>query len=200
MSASSESGTLAGQTEMVGVWDIFIRFFHWTLATAFFIAYMTEDDLMTVHVWAGYVVGGLVVLRVLWGVVGPRYARFTDFIYRPATVLAYLRDLVSLRAKRYIGHSPPGGAMVVALLLALVAVVATGVLLYGLHDGAGPLAHLHGYGGRSFRRLIEGIHELASNLTLALVIAHIVGVLLASFAHSENLIVAMITGKKRARE
>ena len=200
MPAPTETGMPAGQAEMVRVWDIFIRFSHWTLATAFFIAYVTEDDLMTVHVWAGYVVGGLVILRIIWGLVGPRHARFTDFIYRPATVLRYLRDLVTLRAKRYIGHSPAGGAMVAALLLALIAVVGTGILLYGLHDGAGPLAHLHGFGGRTFRRLVEGVHELASNLTLALVIAHIAGVLLASFAHSENLIVAMITGKKRARD
>jgi cytochrome b len=183
---------------LVAVWDPFIRISHWTVAVLFFVAYGTEDDLMQVHVWAGYLIGVLLLLRFVWGLVGPRQVRFTDFVYRPATVVAYLRDLLRFQARRYIGHSPAGGAMVIALLLGLVVVVVSGVLLYGVHDGAGPLAQLQGFGGRTFRRSLEGVHEFLANLLLALVIAHVVGVLLASFVHHENLVRAMITGRKRA--
>lgn len=182
------------------VWDPFVRVFHWTVAVLFFVAYATEDELMTVHVWGGYVVGALVAARILWGLVGTRHARFTDFIYRPSTVLAYLRDLVLFRARRYVGHSPAGGAMVVVLLIGLIVVVGTGVVLYGVHDGAGPLASWYGYGGRAFRRLMEGLHELSANIVMALVVAHVAGVLLASLVHRENLTWSMVTGRKRSGE
>ena len=91
------------EVELVKVWDLFVRLFHWTVAVGFFIAYVSED-LLTLHVWAGYVIGGFLVLRVLWGFIGPRHARFTDFVYRPAKVMTYLRDLIGFRAKRYLGH------------------------------------------------------------------------------------------------
>ena len=101
---------------MVRIWDPFVRLSHWIVALGFFVAYLTEDDLLTVHVWAGYVVGGLVVLRLIWGFIGPRHARFTDFVYGPRSVLSYLLDLVLFRAKRYLGHSPAGGSMAPSLL------------------------------------------------------------------------------------
>lgn len=195
MPPDTSAGPTAGG--FVRVWDPFVRVFHWSVATLFFVAFATEDDLMVVHAWAGYLIGMLVAFRLVWGVVGPQYARFTDFVYRPATVIGYLRDLIAFRARRHLGHSPAGGAMVVVLLVGLVAVVGTGVLLYGVHDGAGPLAVLHGTGGRALRRVLEGLHELAANLVMALVVAHVAGVLLASFVHRENLIKAMFTGKKR---
>ena len=82
------------------VWDPFVRIFHWTLVAGFTIAYLTEDDLLSVHVWAGYVVGALVVARVLWGFVAPGHARFWDFLYDPANTFRYVRDLILLRGRR----------------------------------------------------------------------------------------------------
>ena len=160
----------------------------------FTIAYLTEDDLLTVHVWAGYVVGLLVVTRVIWGFVGPRHARFSDFIYDPATTLRYVRDLVLFRAERYLGHSPGGGAMVILLLLFLTATVVTGLVVYGGEQQAGPLA---GMFTKDTGEAIEEIHVVIANITLALVLAHIAAVVLASFMHRENLVLAMITGYKR---
>lgn len=209
-----------GAEREVRVWDLFVRVFHWTVVIGFFAAYFTEDGPITLHVWAGYVVGGLVVLRIVWGFVGPQHARFSDFVWPPGVVLRYLRDLIMLRGRRYLGHSPGGGAMVVALLIGLLVTVGTGLVLYALEDNAGPLAGIvtgawmqesppsigegehdeqREFGrGEGLEGLWEEAHEILANLTLVLVILHIAGVLLASYVHHENLTRAMLSGRKRA--
>lgn len=181
-------------TPHVYVWDPFVRLFHWTLVVAFTVAYLTEDDLLKVHVWAGYVVGALVAARLIWGFVGPAHARFSDFIYAPAETLHYLRDLVLFRAERHLGHSPGGGAMVVLLLVFLAATVVTGLVVYGGDQQAGPLA---GMFTKATGEAMEEVHEVIANITLALVLAHVAAVVLASFVFRENLVHAMISGYKR---
>lgn len=184
----------AGGAAAVAVWDPFVRLAHWTLVAGFAVAYLTEDHLLWLHVWAGYVVGVVVALRILWGFVGPHHARFTDFVYGPGTVFGYLGGLLQATAKRHVGHSPAGGAMVVALLLGLAALVGTGLVLYALDEGAGPLA---GVLGRGDDDLWEELHEFLANLVLVLVVLHVAGVLLAGRVHGENLVRAMLTGRKR---
>jgi cytochrome b len=197
------------------VWDPFVRVAHWATAAAFFIAYLTEDDFMTVHVWAGYVVAALVLLRILWGFVGPRHARFADFVYKPGTVLGYFWELLLARASRYVGHSPAGGAMVIALMACLALTVTTGLIVYTQDEGANPLAPVYtkatdsqsvsnSEGDESQRlhrrgraRVFRDFHELIANITLVFVVFHVLGVVLASFVHHENLVRAMITGRKR---
>ncbi len=210
---------MATGSTTVRIWDSFVRLFHWTVAIGFFVAYLTEDDVLSVHVWAGYVVGALVLVRIVWGFIGTRHARFTDFIYRPRTVLTYMRDLPRARSKRYLGHSPAGGTMVIAFLIALALTVFSGLVVYAENDRAGPLAPIYSSRtiipqaadedddnrGRSRRRRgrgsdFEDIHEIMANLTLGLVFFHVFGVLLASFVHRENLAWAMITGRKRENE
>jgi cytochrome b len=179
----------------VYIWDPFVRLFHWTLVAAFTIAYLwTEENVLQVHVWAGYVVGVLVVARVIWGFIGPEHARFADFVFAPAEALRYVRDLVLFRAERHLGHSPGGGAMVVLLLLMLAATVVTGLVVYGGDQQAGPLA---GMFTKEFGESFEEVHELIANITLALILAHIAAVVLASFAFRENLVRSMVTGYKR---
>lgn len=209
-----------GQQRRIKVWDLFIRLFHWTLVVAFFAAYVTEDDTLAIHVWAGYLVGGLVAMRIVWGFVGPKHARFADFIYGPRTVIGYMRDLISFRARRYIGHSPAGGAMVLALLVALPLVVWTGLELYAVEENAGPLAAMSAPAmvaapamadeddddrrdGRGEDRRDGGegwddLHEWLAHVTFLLVLFHIGGVVLATVVHRENLARAMVTGYKRA--
>lgn len=207
----------------VKVWDLFVRIFHWVVAVAFFIAYFTEDEALTLHVWAGYTIGGLVVLRVVWGFVGPRHARFVDFVYGPSAFAAYMRDLVGFRARRYLGHSPAGGAMALLLMILLAATVWTGLELYAAEENAGPLASApsRAVAQSSLPALVvpaeasehegeededeetgedgiwEELHEALANVALALVILHIAGVLLASAVHRENLPWSMVTGWKR---
>ncbi len=220
--ATDATGTATGQpdTAMVKVWDILVRIFHWTVALAFFVAYFAED-ILTLHVWAGYTVGGLVVLRVLWGLVGTRHARFTAFIYGPVKTLTYVADLLRLRARRYVGHTPAGGAMIVALLIGLAGTVWTGLALYAVDENAGPLTALYAATAsppsqsasgeeadddeheedegrtRAGEEFWEELHEALANVMLALVILHIGGVALASIVHRENLVRAMVTGRKR---
>lgn len=211
--------------EEVRVWDLFVRIFHWSAVVLFFVAYLTEDDLIGPHVWAGYLLGTLILLRAIWGAIGPRHARFSDFLFGPKAVLTYLKDLFLFSAKRYLGHSPAGGAMALALLLGMAVTIGTGLLLEGA-EGKGPLAPLmaaateaaavnftrpafadedddddkeeHDEGEESpFAEAMEELHELAANLTLFLVFLHIGGVILASFVHRENLARAMVTGCKR---
>lgn len=207
------------QNEVV-VWDPVVRFGHWIVVAAFAVAYLTEEDLLSTHVWAGYVVGLVVAFRVAWGFVGPARARFSDFVYGPATVANYLIDLARFCAKRYLGHSPAGGAMVLALLLSLAATVITGLATYGADKKAGPLAPL--YAADASAPVVSGVrpavakedrernavgdeaesatkelHEFVANVTLVLILLHVVGVGFASIAHRENLVRAMITGRKR---
>jgi len=177
----------------VYVWDPFVRLFHWVLVLAFTVAYLVEDPLI-VHAWAGYVVGILIVARVVWGFAGKGHARFSDFAYGPGESLAYLRDLIAFHAKRYLGHSPGGAVMVYALLVFLAGTVVTGLVVYGGEQHAGPLA---GMFTKEFAESFEEVHEVIANITLALVFFHLVGVALASYAHRENLVRGMITGYKR---
>ena len=184
----------------VTVWDRFVRLFHWLLVAAFFTAYLVEDDLLGVHVWAGYLVFSLVVLRLAWGVVGSRHARFSDFVRRPGEVLVYLKSILSGRARRYLGHNPAGGAMVIALIGSLLATTVLGMLLLGSEPGNAlhGIVNALGLAGETGEEALEETHEFFANLTLALVGLHVLGVLFSSLAHRENLVRAMITGRKRA--
>lgn len=178
------------------VWDPLLRLCHWSLVVGFTIAYLTEDDLLDLHVYAGYLVGGLVVFRLLWGLIGPCHARFSDFVTGYAEVKNYLVELGRLRAPHYLGHNPAGGWMVIALLAGLTLSTFTGLAAYAAEQGLGPLTGLVA-SGDFWGEFWEETHELCANLTLLLVLVHIGGVLVSSVLHGENLVRAMITGYKQ---
>ncbi len=182
----------------IKVWDPALRLFHWSLVLAFTVAYLTEEDLLDVHVVAGYTVLGLVVFRLLWGFIGTPHARFRDFVFRPRVIGAYLKDLLYFRAKRYLGHNPVGGAMIVILLASLLITTLTGLGVYGAEEHAGPLAAWFVGTGESWEDAFEETHEFFANFTLFLVFLHVTGVVIESFIHRENLTRAMVTGRKRA--
>lgn len=127
-------------SKTIKVWDPLVRIGHWCLVIAFFTAYFTEDDFMTQHTWAGYIVGAVVLLRIIWGFIGSKHARFRDFIYSPKAVFGYLAGLLKRKPQHYTGHNPAGGAMVIALLLSLSATVFTGLALYAVEENSGPFA------------------------------------------------------------
>ncbi|MDG4868322.1 cytochrome b/b6 domain-containing protein [Guyparkeria sp. 1SP6A2] len=183
----------------INVWDRFVRLFHWLLVGGFFTAYLVEDDLLGVHVWAGYLVFSLVVLRIAWGLVGSEHARFADFVRRPREVFGYLKSTLAGRARRYIGHNPAGGVMVIALMGSLLTTTVLGMLLLGSEPGNalhGIVSQI-GLAGEAGEEALEETHEFFANFILALVGLHVAGVLFSSLAHRENLVRAMITGRKR---
>lgn len=214
----------------VQVWDRFVRFFHWGVALSFFVAYFTEDNLLTVHVWAGYTIGTLVVMRIIWGFIGPRHARFSDFVCTPWKAWRYVLDLAAFRARRHIGHSPAGGVMVLLLLAGLLATVWSGMELHAIENNSGPLASMsssvelaargsffpltamvppaYADGNEDHERkqevggsgedFWESVHEVLANLLMTLVVLHVLGVVLASVVHRENLVRSMFTGSKQS--
>jgi cytochrome b len=199
-STIDRTAAVAKPTREVRVWDPLVRIFHWSLVAAFATAFIVEDDLLGVHVWAGYLVLALVAVRLVWGLVGTRHARFSDFVRSPSTVLAYLGDALRLRAGRFLGHNPAGGAMVVALLLLVGATGLCGLALYGAQELSGPLAPLMSGLSPAWGEALEETHEVLANLTLAVIVVHVAGVIFSSLSHRENLIWSMFTGRKRASE
>jgi cytochrome b len=194
---AAASADTHGSSERVRVWDPLVRVFHWALVGAFATAFIVEDDLLAVHVWAGYLVLGLIAVRVVWGLIGTRHARFTDFVRGPAEILAYVRDAVRLRAARYLGHNPAAGAMVIALLVAVTLTGLSGLAVYGAQELSGPLAPMLSGLPSAWGHWFEELHEVTANLTLVLIALHLAGVLFSSFEHRENLIGSMINGFKR---
>ncbi|MFN2348744.1 MAG: cytochrome b/b6 domain-containing protein [Thioalkalivibrio sp.] len=184
----------------IRVWDPFVRLFHWVLAGAFFIAYLSGDAWLDLHTLAGYTALGLILARIPWGLIGTRHARFTDFVRPPRVALTYVRDLLLGRAKRHLGHNPAGGLMIVVLLITIPLVALSGMALLGAEEGAGPLAGLMAGSPHWLEEGIEGLHEFLANLVLFMVGLHIFGVLVESLLHRENLIRAMFTGAKPVRD
>jgi len=170
------------QRRRILVWDAPTRVFHWLLALCFAGAFLTaeSDGLRLVHVTLGYTMGALVVFRLVWGLVGSRYARFSNFMHGPRAVLGYLRSLTSGQPQHHLGHNPAGALAIVALLGLTVLVVATGWMHY---------AHIGG-------AWTEEVHEGLANAMLALVLVHVAAVLASSWLHRENLIGAMLHGHK----
>jgi cytochrome b len=166
------------------IWDWPIRLFHWLLVLCFAGAWLTAESerWRLAHITLGYTMIGLVAFRLLWGLVGTRHARFASFVRGPAAVLSYARSLFKLQPEHYAGHNPAGGLMVVVLLAVIFITVGTGYLAY--NDMASEWA--------------EELHETTAGVMLAIVILHVVGVTASSFLHRENLIGAMITGRKNA--
>ncbi|WVH08970.1 MAG: Cytochrome b [Fluviibacter phosphoraccumulans EoVTN8] len=164
------------------VWDIPTRIFHWLLVLYFIIAYLTSESerWQLWHVTAGYTFGALLLFRMLWGIVGSRYARFSQFVRSPRQVLAYLSSLLTRSPEHFTGHNPAGALAIVGILSLNLLTVLTG------------WASFNDYGD-----WIGELHEGIVNVLLIIIGVHIVGVLVSSVLHRENLVRAMINGHKR---
>jgi cytochrome b len=181
--AATETGNIPSPAT-VRVWDPLVRIFHWSLVVLFAFAFLTGDEWQKPHETAGYIIAGLIGFRVIWGFAGSRHARFASFIYRPSTVAGFLTDTVRMKARRYLGHNPAGGLMVIGLLIAIAVISLSGWMMT-----------TNAYWGVEW---VEELHEAAAFTALGLVALHVGGVIVASFEHGENLVRAMVTGRKRA--
>jgi cytochrome b len=164
------------------VWDLLVRTVHWTVVTAVAVAWIVTSG--GLHDIAGYIVLVLMLVRVVWGFIGPKHARFTDFVRSPREVRLYMKALLSSQEPRYVGHNPLGGWMTLALLGAGLTTAASGWLYT-----------TDAFWGVAW---VEAVHVLFAYLMLALVIVHVAGVLFTSFRQRENLVAAMLHGRKRA--
>jgi cytochrome b len=169
-------------TQSIRVWDAPVRVFHWLMVLSFAGAYITSESerWRLVHISLGYTLGGLVAFRLVWGLVGTRYARFASFVRGPHAVVQYVRSLGSPQPEHHVGHNPAGALAIVLILASSVVLVATG---WSLYNDVGPEG-------------LDGIHEGAANTLLFLVGVHVAGVVVASWLHHENLVRAMVTGRK----
>lgn len=171
------------ETATVKVWDPFVRIFHWSLVTLFAVAFLTGDESERIHNMAGYAIAGLLVLRIIWGFIGPKHARFTDFVTGPRKLMTFMRQSMTLSAPRHLGHNPAGAVMILALIAAIAGLCTTGIMMT-----------TDAYWGSKW---LEEVHEIFAYGTLVLVALHVFGVVFSSLEHRENLVKAMITGKKR---
>lgn len=184
----------------IPVWDPVLRIFHWGLAGAFITAYVVGDDLMDVHTLAGYAVLLLVLARIPWGFIGGTHARFRDFVRPPGEVMAHVRGLLRGQPEYHRGHNPLAGWVYVLMFISLIGLAVSGMATLGAEESAGPLAGLMAGAGHGAAEAVEEIHEFLANFTLGLVLIHLIGVLLGSLTQKENLVRAMITGRKRRSE
>lgn len=169
----------------IRVWDLPTRLFHWSLVASFAIAFITSESekLRDIHVIAGYVLAGLLVFRLLWGFVGGGYSRFAEFLPTPQKLIDYLKSLLRGQPQHYVGHNP-AGAVAIFLLLGLGAIAS--VSGWAVYENVGG-------------HFMEELHEVSANGMMALVVIHIAGVIVSSWLHRENLVLAMITGWKKLR-
>ncbi len=170
-------------TRMARVWDPIVRIFHWSLVVSFGVAWFSPTSSEALHHWAGYVAAGLVLMRLLWGVLGTHYARFSQFVRSPAAIARYLATVASGSEARYLGHNPAGGVMVLALMAAMAMTALTGWM-----------TTTDAYFGVEW---VQTAHSLLAHGLLLLVFVHLAGVALASYRHRENLVLALMTGRKR---
>ncbi len=195
---------------MIRVWDPLVRMVHWALVAAVAIARITAEESVPLHLWAGYTVAGLVALRLVWGFVGSRYARLAQFVPGPSRLGGYVAALVRGREPRYVGHNPAGAVMILALIATLGVTAWTGWLMEGSPlpggDQAAAMLVSPAFADDDDDREIErreagpgwaeDLHEASANLLpIAL---HVAGVVWESLHGHENLVRAMVTGRKRA--
>ena len=178
------SADLAGarDSRTVRVWDPVVRLFHWTVVAGCSINLLLDDGRL-VHRWVGYAVAVTLLVRLVWGFVGSRHARFGDFVPDRTTLRGYVADTLRGRERRYLGHNPLGALMIMTLMAVVAVVSLTGWLLT-----------LDAYWGSE---MLEEVHEAFANAIVPLVAVHVAGVLYGSLRHGENLVRAMVTGRKR---
>jgi cytochrome b len=190
----------ANRHTTITVWDPLIRIFHWLLASSFVVAYVIEDERLNLHLLAGSMIAGLLLFRLSWGFIGTPFSRFRDFLYSVAEIRTHLSGLLRLSASSHPGHTPAGSAMIFVLLASLALLSISGIALYGIEQGHGPLGFLTQATGLETMYFFKSTHRLLADIIALLIALHIGGVLLESILQKQNLTLAMITGRKNIQQ
>jgi cytochrome b len=178
----------------VRVWDWPVRLTHWLFVLCLAISWWSaEERVMDWHRYSGYTLLGLLIFRIYWGFAGSSSARFSSFVRGPGDVIAYLRS--ARDEHRIAGHNPLGGWSVAAMLTLMLAQVLIGLFVSDV-DGleSGPLSHLVSF---ETSRTLADLHEVVFNVILGLIGLHIAAILFYLLARRDNLVVAMLTGRRR---
>jgi cytochrome b len=175
------------QKQEVLVWDLPVRVFHWLLVISFAGAWLTAESeaQQMLHYAFGYAACALVLFRIVWGLVGTRYARFTQFIKGPAETVGHIKSLLTgkdhLYISRNLGHNPAGALAMISLMVLVLLIGLTGY--WGVKEFYGDL--------------MSEAHEAISSMALGVVVIHVAAAVIMSFMQKENLVKAMVTGKKQ---
>jgi len=181
--ATDSIGTTGKTREMILVWDMPVRVFHWLLVICFAGAWLTSESerLAMIHYAFGYTACLLVLIRLVWGLVGTRYARFTQFLKSPRAVLGHFLAMLRGHPHHDVGHNPAGGLVMFALMLLILLIGFTGYLTVKEFLGG----------------FVSEIHEAVASIALAIVVVHIIAAIGMSVIEKQNLVRSMVTGKKK---
>ncbi len=183
----------------IKVWDGPTRTFHWLLVFSYLAVFFTSRSewYLSYHAMAGYLALALVIFRIFWGFFGGSYARFSGFVTGWGGVKSFLEKIVKQEPARYIGHNPAVGWIVLIMLAVTIVLTVTGILTYSGEEGLGPFAGHVTFETAVYAKLI---HTMLSYLAVLMVFVHISAALFHDFILKENIIIAMITGRKEDEE
>ena len=170
------------QKQLVLVWDFPVRVFHWLLVISFAGARLTSESeaQQMLHYAFGYSACALVVFRVLWGIVGTRYARFSEFVKGPKETFQHIKSILARKENSELGHNPAGAIAMILLMILILLIGITGYWVVKEFLGD----------------FMSEAHEVLANLALIVVVVHVVAAFLMSYLQKENLVKSMVTGKK----
>ena len=172
----------SNQKQSVLVWDMPIRIFHWLLAISFAGAWLTSESeaQQMIHYAFGYSACILVLFRIIWGIVGTRYARFSQFIKGPAETIHHIKSLMTCSEHSGLGHNPAGALVMISLMILILLIGLTGY--WSIKEFLGDV--------------MSEAHETIANITLVVVVIHVAAAIIMSFLQKENLVKSMLSGKK----
>jgi len=185
---------------LIRVWDLPTRLFHWLIVIFVFISFTTGligGNWMSYHLKSGYTILALLIFRLIWGFWGGRYSRFVSFVRGPIAVIQYAKKLVRKDSHRILGHNPMGGWSVLAMLAALFIQAGTGLFA---NDDIATQGPLYGWVSKATSDWLTGIHIFNKGVILFLIVLHLSAVFFYLLIKHDNLIVSMITGLRSWNE
>lgn len=182
------------------IWTLPTRVFHWLFALLILLAFLTDDDhLLTYHAAIGYSLLIVLLFRLVWGVLGPKYSKFKDFNLNKNALKQFLKNPIKANHNEP-GHNPAASYLMITMIVVAIIVIVTGALAFGIQEGKGIFSFLN----TSFFKkmeLFEEIHETLANFFIALIVFHLAGVIMDKLFHPQyETLKSIFTGYKQMQE